>query len=478
MINLLIVDDERHIADWLYELFTDGNDAEASGFEFECYRAYDADQALDIFGRYKVDILLSDIYMPGKSGLEMVEEIHESNPFCHVVFLTGYSEYDDIYRATRSRNTRYLSKTEEDEVIVGAVVEAARELTMEKERIDRTRLDQNMLLMLSQRELMLRLLQGEHDPADLTRERLRWYGIPLQPEQPVLLLTGRITETPDTFKPSVRLDVLNHMCLLFQTQFARSCELVQVDYRPSVLVWILQFRKTGEIPPVAKLRAMLEDFSAACYDTLEIGISLLIQEQPVELSKLSLHLSRAEESVGFLLSQERGIVLVAGGEVNDTLPQAGERINLHDAMRALTALQVSLEQGNRQKATQAMDKVLPVLAGFQSRYNLQAAELYFGIANVLIGCINRLNIMEEVAFQISLGRLSVWSDFATWQETAEYLGKLCDAVIGILEHKTRTGGDVVQRVTAFIDNHLGEDLSLTWSTPKNVYRNKVRLKQR
>jgi two-component system response regulator YesN len=461
MIHLLIVDDERHIADWLYGVFSDENLPGGSAFEFECYRAYDPVDALDVFRRYKVDILLSDIYMPGMSGLEMLDVIHQTNPNCHVVFLTGYNEFDDIYRATRSRNARYLSKTEGDGEIVRAVLDAARELTAEKERIDESLLQQNMIKMLSQRELMLRLLLGEHDQSDLSAERLRWYGIPFDPARPVLLLSGRITETPDSLRPAARMEILNRMCLLFHSQFSHGYEQVQTDCRPSLLVWVLQPKNKDGAVSTPKLRSMLEDFSAACYDALKIGLSFLLYEKPIPLSELSLRFSQAEDSLGALLGQERGIILSADGKTNDALPPAVEANGLREGLRALAGLQTALEQGNREKAGRALEKILPALAGFRSRHSLQAAELYFGIANVLTACINRMRIMEEIAFQISLGRLSAWFDFASWQEAADYLRKLCDVVIGILENKLRTGGDVVERVTDFISQHLGEDLSLT-----------------
>jgi two-component system response regulator YesN len=408
-----------------------------------------------------VDILLTDIYMPGMSGLEMHEIIHGSNPNCHAIFLTGYDEFDDIYRATRAQNTRYLSKTEEDGEIVRAVLETARKLTKEKEWIDQSLLGQNMLQMLGQRELMLRILLGGYGPDDLTERQLRWHGVPFMPEEPVILLTGGITETPKGQHPAERMDMLNRMYALFHSQFSRGFELVQIDCRPAIIVWVLQRRPSGGAMSLPKLRSMLEDYSSACYETQGVGLSFLVCEKPMRLSELSRRFAQAESSIGIMLGRERGMVLSADGEANEALPPQIEEAGMREALRALAGLQVALEQGSREKVNAQLGRILPALAASKSRHSLQAAELFFGISSVLAGCINRLRIMDEIAFKISIGRLTVWSDFADWQEAADYFSQLCGIVVGILENKFHTGGDVVGRVTEYIDQHLGEDLSLT-----------------
>lgn len=461
MIYLLIVDDEQHITDWLYDLFTNQIQELELGIEFECYRAANADDALACVQQYKVDILLSDIYMPGMSGLEMLDIIHQNHPALYTIFLTGYSDFDDIYRATRSRNTRYLSKTEEDSEIIRTVCETAKQLTAEKERIDQSLLEKNMINMISHQEYMLSLLHGNYDEKSLSQSQLDWYKIPLLPEYDVLVLFNQLTDLPNSIHPATRLEYLNQMSVLFQSQFSYHYEYVLVDYRSSLLVWILQPKDQSTSFSVPQLRSTLEDFSSVCYDRLQIGLSFLIYHQPLGLSELWKPLLQLDDSIELLLGQKRGMILVYENNITQPVWPGKERTQLHTALRSLTSLQIGLEQGNRTNTELALENILPVLASFKSRYHPQAAELYFGISNILTGCINRLQIMNEIAFQISLGRLIVWSDFTTWQEAASYLENLCDTILTIKERKTPAESDVIQQITAFIDEHLGEDLSLT-----------------
>ena len=59
MYRLLIVDDERHIVNWLYELFM-----EKSAIEFDIFKAYSGREGLEILNREKIDIILTDIRTP------------------------------------------------------------------------------------------------------------------------------------------------------------------------------------------------------------------------------------------------------------------------------------------------------------------------------------------------------------------------------------------------------------------------------
>ena len=126
MYNLLIVDDEPIIADSLSDLFTD-----YTGLEFEVSKAYSAKKALGILNTTRMDIVLTDIRMPGMSGIEMLEEIHGRWPQCKVIFLTGYDNFEYAYKAIEDKAFAYILKTEGDEKIIKVVEKAVYEIKKE-----------------------------------------------------------------------------------------------------------------------------------------------------------------------------------------------------------------------------------------------------------------------------------------------------------------------------------------------------------
>ena len=116
MYRLLIVDDEPAIVEGLALLFS-----EVEGMDLDVMKAHSGLEAVAIAGTTKLDIVLSDIRMPGMNGIQLMDEIGRCWPSCRFVMLTGYDQFDYIYTAVQKRADAYLLKTEEDAVVVDAV---------------------------------------------------------------------------------------------------------------------------------------------------------------------------------------------------------------------------------------------------------------------------------------------------------------------------------------------------------------------
>jgi DNA-binding response OmpR family regulator len=82
MRSVLIVDDEHLVADTLALIFG------KSGFEAKA--TYSADQAMESARESPPNLLLCDISMPGKDGVELVKEISAELPSCRILVLTGF----------------------------------------------------------------------------------------------------------------------------------------------------------------------------------------------------------------------------------------------------------------------------------------------------------------------------------------------------------------------------------------------------
>lgn len=105
MHRVLVVDDEYLVADTLALVF--------GRHGFETRVTYSAKAALECARHFSPDLLLCDITMPERNGLELMEDFHREMPDCNVLVLTGY--YSNIARvreqATRlSRPAHVLTK--------------------------------------------------------------------------------------------------------------------------------------------------------------------------------------------------------------------------------------------------------------------------------------------------------------------------------------------------------------------------------
>ena len=59
---------------------------------YEVVTAGSADQALEVLSSHKVDLVLSDLLMPGKTGTDLAREIKAATPNLPVILISGVNE--------------------------------------------------------------------------------------------------------------------------------------------------------------------------------------------------------------------------------------------------------------------------------------------------------------------------------------------------------------------------------------------------
>jgi len=90
--KILIVDDEEDLT-WS---ISKGLTRETHGFEILC--ANSGTMALDILSQKAVDLLVTDLRMPGMSGSELIQKVKRSYPKIKVIIMTAYSHLENTDR--------------------------------------------------------------------------------------------------------------------------------------------------------------------------------------------------------------------------------------------------------------------------------------------------------------------------------------------------------------------------------------------
>ena len=105
MYKVLLVDDEYMITEGLKRLIP------FEKWDMEVVAtANHADDALDYVREHPVDIVISDVNMPDKTGLEMIGEMKELLPNAYYILLSGYQEFDYVKKAMNLNVVDYLVK--------------------------------------------------------------------------------------------------------------------------------------------------------------------------------------------------------------------------------------------------------------------------------------------------------------------------------------------------------------------------------
>lgn len=87
-VHILVVDDEKEIVE-LMEIYLISNG-------FSIYKAYDAQEGLQILEEKHVDLVVLDIMMPGMDGLEMCQKIRQKNNIPIIMLSAKSSDLDKI----------------------------------------------------------------------------------------------------------------------------------------------------------------------------------------------------------------------------------------------------------------------------------------------------------------------------------------------------------------------------------------------
>jgi PAS domain S-box-containing protein len=92
--KILIVDDELEILQLLKKFLEDE--------DFEVFCAQDGQSALDLFRKKQIDVVVTDIRMPGMDGLELLRRIKRIDDLIEVIVLTGYASIEAAVNSMKS----------------------------------------------------------------------------------------------------------------------------------------------------------------------------------------------------------------------------------------------------------------------------------------------------------------------------------------------------------------------------------------
>lgn len=77
---------------------------------YRVLQATNAEEALGILSRETVDLVLTDVMMPGMNGIDLLKKVKEREPNQVVVVMTGYADKDVILRALKADADDFISK--------------------------------------------------------------------------------------------------------------------------------------------------------------------------------------------------------------------------------------------------------------------------------------------------------------------------------------------------------------------------------
>ncbi|APR39294.1 response regulator [Paraburkholderia sp. SOS3] len=119
MTRVLIADDHAMVRDGLRHILQS-----ASGFEV-AGEACDSITTIALIRKTPAQILVLDLSMPGRNGLELIKQIREEKPELRILVLTMHAEQQYAVRAFKAGASGYLTKESASAELVGALAKIA-----------------------------------------------------------------------------------------------------------------------------------------------------------------------------------------------------------------------------------------------------------------------------------------------------------------------------------------------------------------
>lgn len=116
MAKVLTIDDAAFVRRWCAAVLGQAG--------HQVFEAESGDAAMPLYAEHKPDVVLLDILLPGKSGLEVLKDLRAQDPDARVVMLTTQGQLETVLEAQRLGARDFLLKPCPGEQLVSTVQRA------------------------------------------------------------------------------------------------------------------------------------------------------------------------------------------------------------------------------------------------------------------------------------------------------------------------------------------------------------------
>jgi len=154
--KILVVDDQEGIRNVLNILLSD--------IGYQVFLAENTEEGLQILRDVNPPIVLTDIKMPGRDGIEFLREIKQMRPETEVIMITGHGDMDLAIKSLKYEATDFINKPIRNDVLEIALKRAREKISMRQELRAYT---ENLEVLV--REKSAKLVEAERQIAALRR---------------------------------------------------------------------------------------------------------------------------------------------------------------------------------------------------------------------------------------------------------------------------------------------------------------------
>jgi two-component system response regulator YesN len=165
MYDALIVDDDELIRNGI-ETLIDWNELDVA-----VRKASDGTDAIRVFERTSIDILITDVCMPEMSGLDLIRWVKSHSPNTHCIVISSFSDFSYVKQAARLGIENYILKPIDDVELKVTVSSALDKIEFEQLKREREEEGQSII----QSNILMQIIKGDLDEVSL-RDKASFIG--------------------------------------------------------------------------------------------------------------------------------------------------------------------------------------------------------------------------------------------------------------------------------------------------------------
>lgn len=465
MFNLLIVDDEEYICDSLFQIFSNQD------MDLEISKAYCAQEALELLNRQRFDIVMTDIEMPGMSGIELMQEIARRWINCKIVFLTAHSKFEYIYTAMQSQNAQYLLKTEKIEKIIKTVRDLTEEIKQgagSADILEKITREQRIHKERYRRYLITDILRGEINGSQLNQQYVTESLDCFKLQEPAFLFLAAADSD------EVRLyqyDKVKRFSIIQEVEktLSAGCICRGVFLERDYLVWMVQ-------PNDSSIYVKDDEKTKLCFSMLNgnmpviqnmiegflgVPVSIVITSEPAGWENINEVYQRLKQTL-FYHQRPRGReILLYSGRGDEVQPNEYMCDNYKTSAEDYQILERLIRDGDTEEIERYFEKISYEPSREDEVNPYIHYETYSTIVSELISMMNRYHLTAQVEKTHPMKKLMNFEMHPTWKAATGYLmGIVLEIVRLRTNFRESSINRMIESVNSYIDTHLDKDLSL------------------
>ena len=453
MLRIMIAEDEIAIASLIRSLI----DFEELELEFAGF-AYDGQSAFEMIREEKPDIVLSDISMPGMTGMELIQKVKDEGLRTHVIIISGLTSFEYAVSAIKMGVDDYLLKPinkEELNTVLEKTVEKisrSRKLNHQFSQLRRNAQQSSRKLRQS---FMINILYNEELIRDLTIESCNSeYGFSIR-EGDTLLMGAAAIDGIQILNLAAQNNLVSQMVRIFQTGLHTLCPDLEIYNKGSQFTFFLSYPKEQENRVLAAISSVLNDLTAFLQSRQNLRLSIacgLPADTP----------ARLPESLDSARKALNARILAGGTQLlwaKELFANAAEPSYILTP-RELDNLRSNIEIQDASRFDEALDSIFQKTAESCKTCPHLFPEAVCSVVSDILSDFYQHNLIGTNVTDLYLEFCDNMEEYVFSAELLAYAAGFIRKQIRFEENTENQEGRLIETARTYIQEHYGENLKL------------------